>query len=199
LIAQAAATVDRLPGGRVSVGVGAAWNQEESVEAGLHCGGRRERLEQVRAGPGIVRRLLDGGPVTKHRSCYAVENAPARTPTAGRQRPPWFTGRSERLPSLVVDLGDGCTTTTNTSLEDAAQRIARLSGLLPKRGRAGCEAKVAASFITRVAEPDDATRRDVEEYIERGAFTGFIRDSTGRAPCASASRLSGLNEGAHLV
>jgi probable F420-dependent oxidoreductase len=181
LIAHVAATVDRLSDGRVFVGLGAGWNAEEFAEAGLPFGGHRERFEQTREGAGIVRRLLDGGPVTEHGAFYSVEQASVCDTASGHRPSLWFAGRSERLLQLVADLGDGWITTTNPSPQDVAKGIARLSELLAERGRDRSEVRVAVTFITRLAESNEAARRDIEEYIEGGAFSGFIREFYGES------------------
>ena len=180
-IAHAVATVDRLSGGRAVVGLGAGWYEEEFAESGLRFAGHRERLEQTREGAGIVRRLLAGDVVTEHGSFYRVENASVCRPAPGRRPPLWFAGRSERLLALVADIGDGWITMSNPSPADVAKGIARLSELLAERGRDRRAVRVAVSFITRVAETDAAARSDIEEYIERGAFTGFIREFYGES------------------
>lgn len=181
LIAHAVATVDRLSGGRAVVGLGAGWHEEEFVESGLRFAGHRERLEQTREGARIVRRLLAGDVVTENGTFYKVENASVCQPAPGRRPPLWFAGRSDRLLTLVADHGDGWITTSNPSPDDVAKGIARLSELLAGRGRDRCDVRVAVNFITRVAETDDAARSDIEEYIERGAFTGFIREFYGES------------------
>jgi alkanesulfonate monooxygenase SsuD/methylene tetrahydromethanopterin reductase-like flavin-dependent oxidoreductase (luciferase family) len=181
LIAHAAATVDRLSTGRALIGLGAGWFAEEFDQAGLGFAPHPKRLAQTREGAGIVRRLLAGGAVTELGNFYNIVDASVGNTLAGQCPPIWFAGRSERLLELVADLGDGWITTTNPSPEDVAAGIARLSELLAERGRDRSEITVAATFITRVADTNEIARHDIEEYIERGAFSGFIKEFYGES------------------
>src|SRR5439155_14968054 len=132
----------------------------------------------------LVRSLLEGEIVWETGECYAVEGACVRTGREEGRPPIWFGGRSDTLLGLVAELGDGWIAATNASPEEVQRGRARLAALLHERGREPGEVTVAVPFVARVAETTERAKADVEAYIERGAFTGavkeFLEDATRR-------------------
>ena len=56
--ANMAATVDIISGGRLNLGMGAGWNQEESTAYGIELGTVKERLDRFEEGIEVIVRLL---------------------------------------------------------------------------------------------------------------------------------------------
>lgn len=161
LLAKTVSTLDLLSGGRVVLGLGGGWFADEFRAAGIEFRPYRERMEQTREQAALVRRLLDRDIVPRRED--------------GRV-PIWFGGRSERILRLVAELGDGWITATNASPAEVEQGWERLRALLAEAGRDPAEVAVAVPLVARVAETTARARDDIERYIERGAFEGFVKE-----------------------
>lgn len=132
LLAKQIASVDRLSGGRVILGVGAGWLREEYEALSLAFAGRGARLEEhVR----VMRRAwaetisADEGPSYPHRP---VGISP--TPATGRV-PLIFGGHSDRALDRVARLGDGWAAVTKPGPDPIAAYRERLDQL-----RRSCDA-----------------------------------------------------------
>jgi F420-dependent oxidoreductase-like protein len=76
IVANAAATIDAISGGRFVVGLGAGWQRNEHAAYGidlLDVGGRLDRLEEACA---VVRSLLDERRTTLAGASYRITDAP---------------------------------------------------------------------------------------------------------------------------
>lgn len=175
LLAKTVATLDVLSSGRAVLGLGAGWYRDEFVEAGLHFAPYRQRLEQTGEGAGLVRRLLAGEQVTWEGPFYRLEGACARPVRAAGAIPIWFGGRSDAILALAAEHGDGWITATNASPEEVAVGRVKLRELAEARGRDPAELRTAVPFITRVAVSTEAARVDLERYVKRGRFEGFVK------------------------
>jgi F420-dependent oxidoreductase-like protein len=76
VVAKMATTVDHVSGGRLILGLGAGWFEQEHLAFGLDFGsGFGERLDRLIEAVPLVRRLLDGETVTHHGRFYAFQEA----------------------------------------------------------------------------------------------------------------------------
>ncbi|HLZ36322.1 MAG TPA: TIGR03619 family F420-dependent LLM class oxidoreductase, partial [Mycobacteriales bacterium] len=137
LLAKQIATIDRLSGGRVVLGVGAGWLREEFEALGVPFEQRGSRLEEY---VGILRAAWQGtapefaGRFYRH---PAVGMQP--TPAApGGRIPILFGGHSEAALSRVARLGDGWAVAAPPSddmIAAYAERLGRLRVLCEQAGR----------------------------------------------------------------
>ncbi|GAB1641863.1 LLM class F420-dependent oxidoreductase [Krasilnikovia sp. MM14-A1259] len=80
LLAKAVTTVDVLSGGRAMLGIGAAWNEEESLGLGLPFPPTAERFERLEEALQICRRMFDGDETAyegRHYRLGRLLNSPA--------------------------------------------------------------------------------------------------------------------------
>jgi len=97
LLAQMAAAVDTLSGGRLVLGVGAGWNEQEHRAFGIPFPPLQERMQMLEEGIEVIVRLLDDGPAYFAGRYYQLDGAnPRPKPT---QRP--------RIPLLIGTTGQG--------------------------------------------------------------------------------------------
>jgi F420-dependent oxidoreductase-like protein len=85
VLAKMAATVDILSGGRLDLGIGAGWNQQESGAYGIELGGLRERFDRFDEACQVVISLLSQETTNFEGVYYQLTEA--RCEPKGPQRP----------------------------------------------------------------------------------------------------------------
>jgi F420-dependent oxidoreductase-like protein len=105
LLAKYATTLDVLSGGRVWLGIGAGWNEEESRGLGVPLAERFERLEESLQ---ILTRMFDGDAAPYAGQYYQLER-PLNVPGPVRRPPILVGGGGERKTlRLVAEYADAC-------------------------------------------------------------------------------------------
>ena len=85
LVAREAATLDRLSGGRLDLGLGAGWKRDDYRQLGIPYERPGVRIDRMVESFGIIRRLLSGEELTHHGRFYDLDRA--RVEPAPVQRP----------------------------------------------------------------------------------------------------------------
>jgi len=86
VIANMAATIDIISGGRFVLGLGAGWHEEESAAYGLPLGTMKERMDRFEEGVEVVLSLSTKDETTFEGQYYQLVNA--RCEPKGPQQPP---------------------------------------------------------------------------------------------------------------
>jgi alkanesulfonate monooxygenase SsuD/methylene tetrahydromethanopterin reductase-like flavin-dependent oxidoreductase (luciferase family) len=111
VLAKALATLDRICGGRLDVGLGAGWYEPEYEAIGMKMPSPRERVERLEEAVTVVKGLLGGGPLTfdgRHHQAVDARNLP---PAVQEPRPRVFVGgKGDRLLGLAAAHADGWNT-----------------------------------------------------------------------------------------
>jgi coenzyme F420-dependent glucose-6-phosphate dehydrogenase len=153
VVAQAAATIDRLSAGRFRLGVGTGENLNEGP-LGYPFPAYAERASRMREALEIMRRLLDGEKLTFDGEWYRTDRARLYSPPIGFV-PIWMAAGGPKSASLAATMADGVI----TSVKDPGDTIQRV--IDPAR-EAAAEADrpaptIAASrWTVRAETPDDA-------------------------------------------
>ncbi|HEY3999362.1 MAG TPA: LLM class flavin-dependent oxidoreductase [Candidatus Xenobia bacterium] len=110
LLAKMAATVDQVAGGRLDLGVGAAWHEREHAAYGIELGSIKTRLDRFEEGLAILQGLLHGqvgGSFTFNGSFYRMDHAPF-APLPVQNKLPILVGGSgeKRTLKLVARYAD---------------------------------------------------------------------------------------------
>jgi F420-dependent oxidoreductase-like protein len=92
LLANAAATVDHISGGRIELGMGAGWAEREHRAYGFPFPPLRERLERLAEQIEIVHRLWTEDTVSFSGKHYVLEDCPAQPKPLQQPRPPLLVG-----------------------------------------------------------------------------------------------------------
>lgn len=103
LVAKMAASLDQISGGRLELGMGAGWMDEEYRAYGYNFPGVRTRIEQLDEALEVIRRLFTERRSTFQGKYYAVDDAPNNPKPRQRPAPPiTIGGAGERLLLRVV-------------------------------------------------------------------------------------------------
>lgn len=177
VLAKAAVTIDHLSGGRVELGIGAGWFEEEFRDFGYEFPPIKERLDRLEESLQVVRSLLHD-PVTHFKGRYYQLDGAVCSPRP--QNPKlriWVGGRGERrTPRLAARYGDGFNV-PYVSAEGFAARAATLDRCCDEAGRdpASIERSVNLGFYM---SPDAATAE--RRAREGGGAGGPMARAAGR-------------------
>jgi probable F420-dependent oxidoreductase len=160
-LAKTVATVDRLSNGRLTLGVGIGWLEEEFQAIGVPWERRaqrtREYVEVMRKLWADDRSAHDGEFV----KFEGVRSFPK--PANGKSVPVWFGGESGPALKRVAEYGDGWIG-FNLTADQAATKIRRIEELLQVNGRKRSDVELAVSPYMHPVKTDDLKR-----YRDAGA------------------------------
>jgi coenzyme F420-dependent glucose-6-phosphate dehydrogenase len=121
LVAQAAATVDRLSGGRFALGVGTGEGINERP-LGWEFPGYKERAARMTEALTVMRRLLDGEKLDFAGEYYRTRAAKLYSPPLGRV-PIWMSAAGAQSAGLAGRLADGLIVSVKAPAEAREQVI----------------------------------------------------------------------------
>jgi probable F420-dependent oxidoreductase len=165
VLGKVVATLDFLSGGRVILGVGIGWLEEEFQAIGIPWERRADRTRECIA----AMRKLWGEQISEHRGEF-VNFANVRSypkPARGANVPIFFGGESGPALRRVAEYGTGWVG-FNLTPDEAAAKIRRIEELLKANGRKRSDVELAVSPYTKKITPDDLMRyRDagVDEIV----------------------------------
>jgi len=153
LVAQAAATLDRLSGGRFELGLGTGENLNEGP-FGHPFPPYRERAERMQEALQIIRRLLAGEKLTYEGRYYQTDRARLYSPPLGKI-PIRLAAAGPKSAALAGREADGLI----TSVKDPAATLARVVG--PARAAAAAAGRpappvLATRWVIHAADPEEA-------------------------------------------
>lgn len=154
LLAKQAATLDRLSGGRFTMGVGIGWSREEFVALGVPFERRGARSAEYAA---AMRTLWRDDLATFHGEFAAFDAVRVNPkPVRDRRIPIILGGNSDSALRRVVDWGDGWYGFNLDDVAAVAERVAHLNQLCRNVGRDRTELRLAVAL--RAPEPHDVAR-----------------------------------------
>lgn len=158
VVAQAAATIDRMSGGRFELGLGTGENINEGP-LGLPFPRYRERAARMREALEIIRRLLDGEKLTYGGRYYQTDRARLYSPPVAHV-PIRLAAAGPRSAALAAERTDG----VMTSAKDPAETRARVVE----------PARAAAAAAGRPPPPLLVTRWVVHAADEQEAWQALL-------------------------
>ncbi|MDQ6710417.1 MAG: LLM class F420-dependent oxidoreductase [Candidatus Dormibacteraeota bacterium] len=102
LLARMAAAVDVLSQGRLVLGVGAGWNEDEHAAYGITLPPMKERMDRLEEGINVIRALWQGGPVTLDGRYYPLRDAMLAPRPVQRPGPPLLIGGDGEVRLLAI-------------------------------------------------------------------------------------------------
>jgi len=204
LVAKAAATTDQLSGGRVDVGLGAGWFEQEFDAFAYRFGSVGERFDALEDALAITSGLFGGAdPLTHDGRVWSLQDGRLTPPPVQRPIPIWAGGKGgPRLLAAAARWAHGWNTVWRMTPEayaeavdavrDACARAGRdpdafaLSiGLYGTVGRTEADAR-AAFERARATFPGDAMRDETWGSWRDDTLSGSIEQVRGRAEAFAA-------------
>jgi F420-dependent oxidoreductase-like protein len=102
LTANMAATLDIISGGRLDLGMGAGWNEQESTAYGIELGTITERLDRFEEGIEVIVRLLSQEITDFHGRYFTITDARCEPKPIQQPHPPLLIGGSGKRRTLAV-------------------------------------------------------------------------------------------------
>jgi F420-dependent oxidoreductase-like protein len=190
VLAKCAVTVDRISDGRVDVGMGAGWWQEEHRSHGFPFPPTNERFEMLTEQLEIVHRLLTEDEVTFEGQHYCLEGAAFAPKGVQLPHPPIIVGgaggpRIAALVSLWADEFD----TVGVGPVEAGERIARVRDRLDADGRSQDTLTTSVMTWCYVGATEDEALQRIHTARERAMRADRFEDELEelRATCVVGS------------
>jgi probable F420-dependent oxidoreductase len=196
LLAKTVATLDVVSGGRVDLGVGVGWQQEEYDAVGLSFSARGQLLEDTIGG---CRELWTSLPASYSSRSVTFHDVYCSPQPLQQPLPVWFSGTlNDRNVRRILSLGDGWIPIMGATLED----IRAGAGLL--RAATGRLLDVQAPL--QVVRKDDkgidlqATMEGVSDLVAAGVTNVYVNiASLAQSPAECAGAIGKLVESFRAV
>lgn len=196
-LAIAVAQVDAMSGGRVELGLGTGWYEQEHTAYGIPFPPLGERFDRFEEQLQVLTGLWDAdGPFTFRGEHYVLVDSPALPKPVQRPHPPVIVGGGgkRRTPRLAATYADEFNLPF-ASVEDTAAQFARVREAAAGTGR---ELVMSAAQVlccgrdeNEIARRAAAIGRDVDELRSNGmaGAPAELVDRAGRLAEAGATRL----------
>jgi F420-dependent oxidoreductase-like protein len=190
VLAKMAVTVDQLSDGRLELGIGAAWAENEHAMLGLDFGTAGRRVEWLDEACQVMKLLFTEERTNFEGARYALRDAIANPKPVQRPHPPfWIGGRGERKTLRVIARHADVWNAPGGEPDE----VARLAGVLDAHcadvGRDPAE--IRRSVQIRYAGDGEALLRTAAAFVERNVRDLIVIVSPGQAR-AHAEAVAGL-------
>lgn len=163
LVAKMAATLDVISGGRLEVGIGAGWKEDEYIAYGYPFGSAAERIGRIDEAASIIKLMWSRKPATFQGKYYRVQNAVCQPQPLQPGGPPlWIGGGGEQLTLRVTAKhADACNYSgTSLSLQTFQKKTEILERHCQSVGRNPDEITKSVTFELILGKDDNAARRN---------------------------------------
>ncbi len=187
-LAKRAASLDRLSGGRLTLGIGVGWSREEFDALGVPFARRGARADEYLAAIRAAWRDDVASFQGEFVSFHGVRVNPK--PVRDRRIPVIIGGNGEAALRRAVRAGDGWYGFNLDGLDEVRERIGRLRVLCRETGRDPRRLRIAVALAdATAADPDALAAAGVDELVavasppaDPAAVAGWCRALGPRAP-----------------
>ncbi len=167
IVAKSAAAIDRISGGRLDLGLGAGWFEDEYTAFGYAFGSVGERFDLLEETLEVLGALFDGEPASFEGPRFRLREAFNRPRPVQEPRPPLMVGGKggPRLLDLVARLADGWNAAWRWQPEAYAERARAVREACDRVDRDPSTLRLSLGLYTVVGEDE----RDVARRYERMA------------------------------
>ncbi|MEW6058809.1 MAG: LLM class flavin-dependent oxidoreductase [Actinomycetota bacterium] len=204
ILAKSATALDLLSGGRLDLGIGAGWYEDEFVAFGYDFSTVGNRFRFLEEAVEVLDRLLPGGPVSLKGEHVELREAFNRPVPAQRPRPPIWIGAKggDRALRLAARHADGWNTVWRWTPETYAKRVKRAREICEQEGRDPVTLRLSLGLYTIVGEDAGdlvarfgAMQRSLPEgVLDRETLDEFAADTLTGTPAQVLDRLGRFAE-----
>lgn len=191
LLAKMAATIDALSGGRLDLGLGAGWLEQEFDAFGFPFGTVADRFATLEETLGVLAALRSDGPATYEGRTVRLHDARV-LPRPARNVPVWLGGKGgPRLLNLAARFADGWNVVWRIEPADYAERAAAAREACASIGRDPATLRLSVGLHAIVGETERAAVAAFERARD-GFPGGAMADESWESWCADT--LSGSTD-----
>jgi F420-dependent oxidoreductase-like protein len=174
LVAKMAATLDHVSGGRLIVGYGAGWFEQEYEAYGYDFPTIRVRLEQLEEGLEILKKMWTEDETTFHGFHYRVENARCAPKPTRKPHPPILVGGGgEKVLLRLVAQSADIWNNMGIYHREIASKLAVLRAHCERVGRNIDDIEISQQTVGAIGMSAAEARRNTEAVLnEVGFLTG---------------------------
>ena len=170
VLAKWAATVDHVSSGRLLLGVGAGWQENEHEQYGIRLGPPGERIERFEEAVRILHGLLSDDRTTVEGRFYEVRDAVAEPKPVQDTLPLLIGGKGDRMLGIVARHADEWNMWSDPPL--FAERSKVLDQRCEKIDRDPSTIKRSTQAVFSVTDDPERARTFVERVAPRPAVAG---------------------------
>jgi probable F420-dependent oxidoreductase len=165
VLAKMAATIDLLSDGRLDLGIGGGWYEEEFERFGYEFGTAGERFDRLEETLQGLELLFSEGPVSFDGDYVRLREAVMRPRSAQHPRPPIWLGAKggPRALRLAARHADGWNTVWRWSQEAYAERVVAARRACEEEGRDPASLRLSIGLYSIVGEDE----RDLAARFDR--------------------------------
>ena len=182
VLANMASTLDITSNGRLELGIGAGWNEEECEAYGIELGSMQERFDRFEEGMEVVTQLLKQDRSTFRGNWYSLQDAMNNPKGPQNPLPICIGGGGLRrtIPAVAKYAHHWNYGTQTMSLEDFKMRHNVFLKACEKEGRDPED--ILISTMLRYDGDAQATIQQAREYEEAGVKLGIVSIPKDKSP-----------------
>jgi len=204
LLAQMATSVDQISGGRLELGIGAAWNQFEHRAYGIPFPSLRERMDRLEEILHLIKLLWTAeGPVTFKGRYYQLEEAPFAPQNRQQPHPPILVGGGGEKRTLRIAAQYADAINVHGSPETVQRKMEVLRRHCEEVGRDPSQIRITVQALLRLTDNEGTRQRTIksmaaywgvdEEEARRGVLVGSIDEIRERVAAFAAAGVQELH------
>ena len=182
VLANMASTLDITSNGRLELGIGAGWNEEECEAYGIELGSMEERFDRFEEGMEVITQLLKQDRSTFRGNWYSLQDAMNNPKGPQNPLPICIGGGGLRrtIPAVAKYAHHWNYGTQTMSLEDFKMRHNVFLKACEKEGRDPDD--ILISTMLRYDGDAQATIQQAREYEEAGVKLGIVSIPKDKSP-----------------
>jgi F420-dependent oxidoreductase-like protein len=183
LLAKMATTVDHISHGRLALGIGAGWFEQEHTAYGFPFGTARERAKKLDEALQVITKLWAADHPSFAGQYYRLERAPFAPGNVQKPRPPIIIGGQGKdwIVPLVARYADGWNAVTGVTVEGIRERREIIAEECRRIGRSPCPTYVSVLLplvaITNVPLAGPVVRLGARAVVKKEIARSILADS----------------------